>query len=105
MNNKSNTKSIRDVFKESFTVCYLVLFGTAAITFIEALRNSNVHARHILNLETAVSLTAGVVYGMFITMVDREDFDLKKVTYYRYVDWSITTPMLLLVLLLFITFN
>lgn len=105
MNNKSNIKSTRDVFKESFTVCYLVLFGTAAITFIEALRNSNVHARHILNLETAVSLTAGVVYGMFITMVDREDFDLKKVAYYRYVDWSITTPMLLLVLLLFITFH
>ena len=103
MNNLQKTTS--DVLKESFTVCYLVLFGTAAITFIEALRNNNVHARHILNLETAVSLTAGLVYGMFITMADKEDFDLKKVVYYRYVDWSITTPMLLLVLLLFITFH
>ena len=105
MNNESHNKSTRDIFKESFTVCYLVLFGTAAITFIEALRNNNVHARHILNLETAVSLTAGFVYGMFMTMTEKEDFDLKNVVYYRYVDWSITTPMLLLVLLLFITFH
>ena len=95
----------RKLFKESFTICYLILFGTAAITFIEALRNNNIHARHILNIETAVSLTAGLVYGIFNNMTNNPDFNLKEVVHYRYIDWAITTPMLLLVLLLFINFH
>jgi bacteriorhodopsin len=95
----------RELFKESFAFCYLILFGTAAITFIEALRNSNVHARHILNLETAVSLTAGLVYGWFRNMTNSHDFNYKNLTNYRYIDWAITTPMLLLILLLFINFH
>jgi bacteriorhodopsin len=92
-------------FKHSFTMCYLILLGTAAITFIEALRTNSLHARHILNLETAVSLTAGLVYGWFRTMAENPDFNLKELIYYRYIDWSITTPLLLLVLLLFLTFH
>jgi len=100
-----NNLQQRKLFKESFTVCYLVLFGTAAITFIEALRTNSVHVRHILNLETAVSLTAGFVYSIFVKMAEREDFNLDEVVYYRYADWFITTPMLLLVLLLFFTFH
>jgi bacteriorhodopsin len=102
---KDKPKHTETIFQQSFTVCYLVLFGTAAITFIEALRTNNIHARHILNLETAVSLTAGFVYGWFREMAAKPDFNLKEVIYYRYVDWSITTPMLLLVLLLFFTFH
>ena len=104
-NTNTNTNRDRAIFKESFTVCYLILFGTAAITFIEAIRNNNVHARHILNLETAVSLTAGFVYGIFRNMTDSPDFNLKQVIHYRYIDWAITTPMLLLILLLFINFH
>lgn len=93
------------LFKESFTICYLILFGTAAITFIEAIRTNNIHARYILNLETAVSLTAGFVYGWFREMASKPDFDLKELIHYRYIDWMLTTPMLLLVLLLFINFH
>jgi len=95
----------RQMFKQSFTMCYLILFGTAAITFIEALRNTNVHARHILNLETAVSLTAGFTYGWFREATNKPDFNLEELTSYRYIDWAITTPMLLLVLVLFIDFH
>lgn len=102
---KEKYVSDRVLFKESFTICYLILFGTALITFIEALRNNNVHARYILNLETAVSLIAGFVYGLFRDMTDKPDFNLKEITNYRYIDWALTTPMLLLVLLLFINFH
>jgi len=108
-NKKETNKNIslvdRKLFKESFTICYLILFGTALITFIEALRNNNVHARHILNLETAVSLIAGFVYGMFRDMTDAPDFNFKEIIHYRYIDWALTTPLLLLVLLLFINFH
>lgn len=102
---QSQPQTDKTLFMHSFTICYLVLFGTALITFIEAMRTDNLHARHILNLETAVSLTAGFVYGWFREMVVRPDFNIKDVIYYRYVDWCITTPMLLLVLLLFLTFH
>ena len=98
---------LRAAFKNSFTACYLILYGTALITFIEAIRTNNVTVRHMLNLETAVSLTASFVYQMFVTMTDdkTKPLDLQEITFYRYIDWSITTPMLLLVFLLFITFH
>lgn len=98
---------VRSKLRNSFTACYLILFGTALITFIEAMRTDSAPVRHILNLETAVSLTAGFVYSMFEKIADDESkpFDLHEITYYRYVDWMITTPMLLLVLVLFLTFH
>jgi len=88
----------------SFYVVYLLLFGTSLITFIESLRTPIPAIRHILNIETAVSLVAGMVYGLFVTMSQKPDFDIAAVTPIRYVDWAITTPMLLLVFLLFFNF-
>ena len=38
-------------------------------------------------------------------MSEDPNFDLKEIVSLRYVDWAITTPMLLLVLLLFLTFH
>jgi len=94
----------REFIKNSFKFSCLVLISATFITFIEALRTDNKKARHILNLETAVSLVASYIYSVFASMVDKEDFSLEKVTTYRYMDWVITTPMLLLALLLFISY-
>lgn len=91
--------------ENSFLATYLVLYGTALITLVESLRTKNVRARHILNLETAVSLVAGFVYGMFIDQIKSGKIELEQITQYRYIDWCITTPMLLLVLLLFFNFH
>ena len=92
--------------RASFFVVYALLFGTALVTFIESLRTTSRAARHILNLETAVSLVAGFFYGVFVTMSQREDFALEAITPLRYMDWAITTPILLLVILLFfVNFN
>jgi bacteriorhodopsin len=87
--------------KTSFFVSYLVLFGYTCITLIEAIRTPYVHVRHIMNLETTVSLVAGLVYGYFNTEIQKENPDLEYISRIRYVDWMITTPMILLVLLLF----
>jgi len=84
---------------------YLVLYGTALITLIEALRTNDARVRHILNLETSVSMIAGFVYGMFIDRLKSGALQLEDVTKLRYIDWSLTTPLLLLVLLLFFNFN
>ena len=82
-------------------VSYLVLFGYTVITLIEALRTTDTNVRHIMNIETAVSLVAGLVYGMFIERVKQPTFDLKEIMPLRYLDWSITTPLLLLAVVLF----
>jgi len=59
----------------------------------------------MLNLETSVSLIAGFVYGIFYTQLENNKLNLEEVTQYRYMDWAITTPMLLLVLLLFLNYK
>jgi bacteriorhodopsin len=93
-----------NLVKNSFRLSCLVLVSSTFITLIEALKTENIKARHILNLETAVSFVASYVYSIFTGMVDKDDFSLKNITSYRYMDWVITTPMLLLALLLFTTY-
>jgi bacteriorhodopsin len=87
--------------KTSFFVTYLILFGYTCVTLIEAIRTPFVHVRHIMNLETTVSFVAGLVYTYFNAEVQKENPDLSYIAQIRYVDWMITTPMILLVLLLF----
>lgn len=93
-----------NLVKNSFRLSCLVLIASTFITFIEALKTDNKKARHILNLETAVSFVASYVYSIFSGMADKDDFSLKNITAYRYMDWVVTTPMLLLALLLFTTY-
>jgi len=44
---------------------------------------------------------AALVYSYFIDQLNKKTIALEDITKYRYFDWAITTPMLLLVLLLF----
>lgn len=66
--------------------------------------------RHIFNLETCISIVAGFFYYKFINILDSHKNDpenmhsqIKEIDEFRYMDWSITTPMMLLVLSLFLT--
>lgn len=87
--------------RNTFFSSYLVLFGYTIITLVEAIRTPSVVVRHIMNIETAISLVAGLVYGLFNEEIKKPGVDLKRITQMRYVDWSITTPLILLVILLF----
>jgi len=108
----------------SFFVTCSFLVTTGTITFIEALRTDIVAMRHILNLETCISIVAAYFYGKFITMLepykevilskkqDKTEEEEKKlasiekmVNDTRYVDWMITTPIMLLVLVLAFQYN
>jgi bacteriorhodopsin len=89
--------------KASFMITYILLLTTATITFIEAMRTKDTSVRHILNLETCISIVAGYFYSVFLSQIDgfsKEDkpIDWSDITKTRYIDWSITTPMMLLVL-------
>ena len=100
-------KNLKDTsyFKFSFTITYILLLTTATITFIEAMRTKFPHVRHILNLETCISIVAGYFYGIFLAEIDKNRVEGKvndwaDITKTRYIDWSITTPIMILALCL-----
>jgi bacteriorhodopsin len=102
----------------SFYITYIFLITTSVITFIEALRSPIPQVRHILNLETCISVIAGYFYGLFIEQINKtknnnqskkelvkdkninsvDDLPLEKINNMRYSDWVITTPFMLLAL-------
>ena len=98
-------KTPNDNVKFSFMITYILLLTTATITFIEAIRTQKPFVRHILNLETAISVIAGYFYGTFIAQIDKADsegkeYEWAEITKTRYVDWAVTTPLMLLTLCL-----
>jgi bacteriorhodopsin len=100
----------RRAVRYSFYVTYAFLVTTGTITFIEALRTSDVRARHVLNLETCISVVAAFFYAQFVAKLAEHDereepVDYAALTTNRYVDWCITTPIMLLVLLLALAYN
>ena len=87
----------------SFMMTYILLMTTATITFIEAIRTKIPMVRHILNLETCISIVAGYFYSIFVEKMKSGKsgkIDWKDITKTRYIDWCITTPMMLLTLCL-----
>lgn len=96
--------------KFSFSITYIFLLTTATITFIEAMRTTIPNVRHVLNLETAVSLIAGYFYSLFlekISVYEKEDrkIDWSDISVTRYIDWCMTTPLMLIVLSLVLSQN
>lgn len=91
--------------KFSFYVTYVLLITTATITFIESLRTTIPKVRHIMNLETCISIVAAFFYGKFLVMIEKPTTDYSEINQTRYTDWFITTPLMLLVLCLVLAYN
>ena len=71
--NETEYKKLDNNIKFSFTVSYILLLTTATITFIEALRTQTPYIRHILNLETAISVVAGYFYSIFVDKIAKSE--------------------------------
>tara|TARA_Y100000992_G_C21270607_1_gene496614 strand:+ start:1126 stop:1839 length:714 start_codon:yes stop_codon:yes gene_type:complete len=112
--------------KSSFYFTYIFLITTGTICFIEALRNPVSQIRHIMNLETCISVVAGYFYSLFVEkynkyekeineLKDDENLEKKiedktnkfyeKINDTRYTDWAISTPIMLLVLCMVLGFE
>ena len=89
----------------TFYITYVFLITTGTITFIEAMRTKDIKIRNILNLETCISVVAAFFYGKFVNQLENKEIDYEKITRNRYTDWAITTPIMLLVLLLAFLYN
>ena len=107
LTSKSGSKEEKKtrLVKLTFYITYAFLVTTATITFIEAIRTKDDKVRHILNLETCISVVAAYFYSMFMKKVDVDKIDYKDITLNRYADWAITTPIMLLVLMLALAYN
>ena len=105
-NKSDNIKSVGDkAVRFSFYITYAFLMTTATVTFIEAIRTKDIKIRSILNLETCISVVAAFFYGVFMKKINKEEINYKDINVNRYVDWSITTPIMLLVLVLAFCYN
>jgi bacteriorhodopsin len=107
---QKKTNPVKYYVKFSFAMTYILLLTTATITLIEALRTKHPYVRHILNLETAISIVAGYFYSVFVSQIEKfsdkgVEVDWTDIIKTRYIDWAITTPMMLLVLCLVLASN
>jgi bacteriorhodopsin len=107
---KKKENPVRYYVKFSFVITYILLLTTATITFIEAMRTPNPFVRHVLNLETCISVVAGYFYSVFVSQIENFsnkgiEIDWADISKTRYIDWCITTPMMLLALCLVLAQN
>ncbi len=104
------TKNKFIYIKMSFTITYILLLTTATITFIEAIRTNIPIIRHIFNLETCISLIASYFYSIFVGKMNEleknnKSIDWDDLTRIRYIDWAITTPLMLIALSVVLGYN
>lgn len=93
----------KDLLKGTFYFTYVFLITTGTITFIEALRTKSPAIRHVMNLETCISIIAAFFYSLFVEKIKAAENSGKDIPYaeinlLRYTDWLISTPLMLLVL-------
>ncbi len=108
LNRDMDVRTRKNLVKYSFYLTYAFLLTTATITFIEAMRTNIPKVRHILNLETCISIVAAFFYTQFMEKIKKAregNIDFKQINVTRYTDWAITTPIMLLVLVLAILYN
>lgn len=96
--------------KITFYISYILLLTTGTITFIEALRSPKAEVRHIMNIETCISIVAAYFYSLFIAKIQEAEKENKPLDYgvinsMRYTDWFITTPLMLLVLMMVLGYH
>ena len=108
--NNTNVPIKSRLLKVSFYITYAFLLTTGTITFIEALRNKTPQIRHILNLETCISIVAAFFYSQFMKKVNDatkagKEINFREINMTRYTDWMITTPIMILVLCLVLGYN
>lgn len=93
-----------ELVKFTFYITYIMLLTTGTITFIEAISTKDINVRHIMNVETCISIVAAYFYSTFVAKLEKP-LDYGELSKIRYVDWFITTPLMLLVLCLALSYS
>lgn len=105
--NKADNIRVRstDALYITFFTSYIALAGTTVITFIGALGNNfdknTKELKYSLISETCVNIIAGLTYSYIMNLLENKDLSLNKVTPIRYIDWFLTTPLLIFSFILY----
>ena len=75
VNNNNNKDKL---VKYTFYLTYAFLLTTGTITFIESMRTNIPKVRHILNLETCISVVAAFFYSQFMKRLEQGGDNLNK---------------------------
>ena len=105
----NNTISKEELYRLniSFNIVFIIFIAILFFIFIQIMKSSNEKIINLLSLECGILVIASYFYYKFIKETNEENienFDYNKIITYRYMDWSLTTPILLLTLLLFIQY-
>jgi len=91
--------------KLTFNLAYILLIGSSILTGFGTLNTfpkEILPLKYILSIETCVTIIAGIAYAFLIkSYVTKQNFDL---TFYRYLDWFTTTPLLLISLIIYLSY-
>jgi bacteriorhodopsin len=90
-----------NIIVSSFYITYIFLITTGTVTFIESLRTPSPVVRHVMNLETCISIIAAYFYSIFLQKISDskgKELPYNEITLTRYIDWMISTPFMLFVL-------
>lgn len=94
----------------SFYVTFLALAGTTLLTFgasispVLVTSQSNYQLQNALLFENAVNLIASFMYTYFIQDVKDGSLTTSEMMNIRYLDWVLTTPLLLIVLVYYLDY-
>lgn len=89
----------------SFHFAYLVLSGSTALTAFEVFNDypdKYIALKYILSIETTVNIIASFAYSSLIKLIKTPNHS--GITNYRYLDWFVTTPLLLISFTLYLQY-
>lgn len=89
----------------TFTITQVFLVFATIVTFVGALQTTDKKMRIILGLESFISAIAAYFYSIFVNRFSEKKIKWSELTIVRYQDWSITTPIMLVVLALVLGFD
>jgi len=94
-----------DVLDTTFKVTQVFLVCVSIITFVGALQTTDKKLRLVLGLESIISAVAAYFYSIFVNRFTEKKIKWPELAIVRYQDWSITTPIMLVVLTLVLGFD
>ena len=100
--------NMTDPIYMSFFAAFLALSGTTVITFLATFTEKAKkyqYLRSALISETCVNIIAGFAYVYFMKYLYEQKLALEDVTSVRYLDWFLTTPLLLVSFALFSSYS
>jgi bacteriorhodopsin len=89
----------------SFYSSYFFLAGTSALTAFEVFSDFSYQylpLKYILAIETTVNIIASFAYSYLIGLIKNPNFT--NITIFRYLDWIVTTPLLLISFTLYLQY-